>query len=78
MVTVRVCSKLKTSWKSVIFANKVGKNSLYFVDVRLLLPTRRYVSRLPSTISHPGRTRGAIVKVARLDFLGLIPPNFEH
>ena len=31
MVTVRVCSKLKTCWKSVVFANKVGKNSRYFV-----------------------------------------------
>ena len=33
MVTIRVCSKLKTSWKSVIFTNKVGKNSKYFVAV---------------------------------------------
>ena len=33
MVTVLVCSKLKTSWKSVGFTNKVGKNSRYFVGV---------------------------------------------
>ena len=33
MVTVRICSKLKTSWKSVVFTNKVGKNSPYFVGV---------------------------------------------
>ena len=33
MVTVRVCSKLKTTWKSVVFAKKVGKNSRYFVGV---------------------------------------------
>ena len=33
MVTVRVRSKLKTSWKSVGFTNKVGKNSRYFVGV---------------------------------------------
>ena len=33
MVTVRVCSKLKTSWKSVVFTNKVGKNSRCFVGV---------------------------------------------
>ena len=33
MVTVRVCSKLKTSWKSVGFTNKVGKNFRYFVGV---------------------------------------------
>ena len=65
MVTVRVCSKLKTSWKSVIFTNKVGKNALYFVDVRLLLPIRRYASRLPTTISYLGRTRGIIVKYSQ-------------
>ena len=28
MVTVSVCSKLKTSWKSVAFTNKVGKRIL--------------------------------------------------
>ena len=33
MVTVRVCSKLKTSWKSVVFTNKVGENSRYYVAV---------------------------------------------
>ena len=33
MVTVHVCSKLKKSWKSVVFTNKVGKNSRYFVGV---------------------------------------------
>ena len=31
MVTVRVHSKLKTSWKTVVFTNKVGKNSRCFV-----------------------------------------------
>ena len=33
MVTVRVYSKLNTSWKSFDFTNKVGKNSRYFVGV---------------------------------------------
>ena len=33
MVTVRVCSNLKTSWKSVVFTNKVGTNSRYFVGI---------------------------------------------
>ena len=33
IVTVRVCSKLKTSWKSVVFTNKVEKNSQYFMGV---------------------------------------------
>ena len=31
MVIVPVCSKLKTSWKSVVFTNQNGKNSRYFV-----------------------------------------------
>ena len=33
MATVRACSKLKISWKSVVFTNKVGKNTRYFVGV---------------------------------------------
>ena len=33
MVTVRVCAKLKTSWKSLVFTNTVGKNSWHFVGV---------------------------------------------
>ena len=33
MVTVCICSKLKTSWKSDVFTNKVGKNSWYFVGI---------------------------------------------
>ena len=33
MVTVRVRSKLKISRKSVVFTNKAGKNSRYFVGV---------------------------------------------
>ena len=33
MVTVHICSKLKTSRKSVVRANKVGKISRYFVGV---------------------------------------------
>ena len=33
MVTVRVCSKLKTSWKSVVFTNKIAENSQYYVAV---------------------------------------------
>ena len=33
MVTVRVCLKLKISWKSVALTNKVWKNSRYFVGV---------------------------------------------
>ena len=33
MVNVRVCSKLKTSRKSVVFITKFGKNFRYFADV---------------------------------------------
>ena len=40
MVTVHICSKLKTSWKLVVFTNKVGKNSWYFVGVfnKIIIP----------------------------------------
>ena len=33
VTTVRVCSKLKTSWKSAVFTNEVGKNYRYFVGL---------------------------------------------
>ena len=33
MITVCVCSKLKASWKSVVFTSEVGRNSRYFVAV---------------------------------------------
>ena len=33
MVTVHVCSKLKTTWKSVVLTNKIGENSRYYVAV---------------------------------------------
>ena len=59
--------KIKTSRKSVVFTNKVGRNSRYFVDVlikqlfhsrlldiRWLLPTRRrHAPRWLSSISYP-------------------------
>ena len=43
ILTVHVCSKLKTSLKLVDFTNKVGKNSRYFVGVfNKTKSTRRY------------------------------------
>ena len=33
MLTLRVCSKLKTGSKLVVFTNKVGKNPQYFVGI---------------------------------------------
>ena len=64
MVTVRVCSKLKTSWKSVVFTNKVKKNSLNFVGVfnktMILLALVGYEMIIAN--SYPTRTRGIIVK----------------
>ena len=69
MVTVRVCSKLKTSWKSVVFTNKVGKNSRYFVGVfsKTIIPLAivRYemiIANEARTISYPTRRSGMIVK----------------
>ena len=76
MVTVRICSKLKTSWKSVVFTNKVAGRILHILwafliiqsfhsrllDVRWLQPTRRKAPRWLSTISHSTRNHGIIVK----------------
>ena len=64
MVTVSVCSKLKTSWKSVAFTKKVGKNSRYFVGVFnktiILLALVGYEMIIAK--SYPTRTGGIIVK----------------
>ena len=50
IVTVRVSSKLKTSWKSVVFTNKVGENSRYYVAVfnKTIIPLAlvEYATRL--------------------------------
>ena len=64
MVTVRVCSKLKTSWKSVVFTNKVGKNSRYFVVVfnKAIIALALLWNEMIIANSYPTRTRGVIVK----------------
>ena len=75
MVTVRVCSKLKTSWKSVGFTNKVGKNCRYFVGIfnktiiplalvgyEMIIANEARSAELAMIISYPTRTRGIIVK----------------
>ena len=68
-ITLRVCSNLKTSWKSVVFTNKVGKTLINSYSTRACgiwdyysqLRTARLVGYLLSHIS-PTRTRGIIVK----------------
>ena len=64
MATVRVCSKLKTGWKSVIFTNKVGKNSRYFVGVfnKTIIALALLENEMIIAYSYPTRTRGIIVK----------------
>ena len=68
MITVRVCSKLKTSWKSVVFTNKVGKNSRYFVGVfsKTIIPLviANWALHASLAIYHLiyNATRGIIVK----------------
>ena len=64
MVTVRVCSKLKTSWKSVVLTNKVGKNSRYFVGIlnKIIIPLALVGYEMIIASSYPTRTRGIIVK----------------
>ena len=64
MVTVRVCSKLRTSWKSVVFTSKDGENSLFFVGVfnKTLIPLVLVECEMIIANSYPTRTRGIIVK----------------
>ena len=66
MVTVRVCSKLKTSCKSVVFTNKVGNTSRYFVGVfnKTINPLVEYEMIIAN--SYPTRARGVIVKYTSL------------
>ena len=61
---VRVCSKLKTSWKSVVFTNEVGKNSRYFVGVfnKTIIPLVLVGYEMIIANSYPTRTCGIIVK----------------
>ena len=63
MVTVRVRSKLQTSWKSVVFKNKVGKNLRYFVDVfdKTIIPLVLIGNEMIIANAYPTRTRGMIV-----------------
>ena len=63
MVTVRVCSKLKASCKSVVFTNKVGMNSRYFVDVfnKAIIPLKLVGYEMIIANSYPTRARGVIV-----------------
>ena len=68
MVTVRVCSKLKTSCKSVVFTNKVGSNSRYFVGVfnKAIIPLKLVGYEMIIANSYPTRARGVIVKYSSL------------
>ena len=60
MVTVCVCSKLKTSWKLVVISNKAWKNSRYFVGV-FVFPLTLAGRVMIIANSYPTRTRGIIV-----------------
>ena len=68
MVTVRVCSKLKTSCKSVVFTNKVGNTSRYFVGVfnKTINPLKLVEYEMIIANSYPTRARGVIVKYTSL------------
>ena len=64
MVTVRVCSKqAKNKLKSVVFTNKVGKNSRYFVGVfnKTIIPLVPVGYELAIIISYPTSVSGIIV-----------------
>ena len=63
MVTVCVRSKLKTSWKSVVFKNKVGEKSRYFVGVlnKTIIPLVVVGYDMIIANSNLTRTHGIIV-----------------
>ena len=63
MVTIRVCLKLKISRKSVVFPNKVGKNSRHFVAVfnKTIIPLVLVGYEMIIANSHPTGTCGIIV-----------------
>ena len=65
MVTVHICSKLKTSWKSVVFTKikKGGKNSR-------VIPLALHEYEMIIANSYPMRTHGIIVTYS-LNFSGL-------
>ena len=69
MVTVRVCLKLKTSRKSVVFRNKVGKNSQSFVGVfnKTIISLLLFGYEMIIANSYPTRSRGISVRSGWLD-----------
>ena len=69
MITIRVC------WKSIVFANKVGKNSRYFLGIlnkkiiplvlagyEMIIANSELRASLVTTISSSTRRRRIIVK----------------
>jgi len=71
MVTVRVSSKLKTSWESVVFTNKVGRNSRYFVGVfnKTIIPLALVGYEMIIGNSYPTGNRGIIVNYFLLNIM---------
>ena len=69
MVTVRVYLKLKTSRKSVVFTNKVGKNSQSFVGVfnKTIISLVLFGYEMIIAKSYPTRSRGISVRSGWLD-----------
>ena len=79
MVTVHVCSKLETNWKSIVFTNKVGKNSRYFVGVfnktiipfalvgyKMIIANTALRALLAIIVLYPTHTRGMFVKYRKI------------
>ena len=70
MVTVLVCSKLKT--------NKVGKNSRHSVGVfdKTIIPLALVGYEMIIAISYPTRTRGIIVKYKSYKYDRMLETSF--
>ena len=75
MVTVHVCSKLETNWKSIVFTNKVGKNSRYFnktiipfalVGYKMIIANSALRALLAIIVLYPTHTRGMFVKYRKI------------
>ena len=80
MVTVRLYSKLKTSWKSDVFTNKVGNISRYFVGVfnKTVIPLVLVGYVMIITNPYQTRTHGIIVKYTGFTDTGSGRDSTQH
>ena len=78
MVTVRVCLKLKTSRKLVVFINKVGKNYQSFFGVfnKTIISLALFGYEMIIANSYPTRSRGISARSGWLDIGQILSLRF--